>query len=105
MVVRDGVGGAIDHEETRAIPARGWGLCDEMRRQVVVEAVGRERHGNRRQENEACAYLLGEFLPLFLQRRCSSVVEQRFRKAWVVGSIPTIGSSRMRGETGVFFTA
>src|SRR6185295_9517451 len=33
----------------------------------------------------------GSFIQL--QRRCSSVVEQRFRKPWVAGSIPAIGSS------------
>jgi hypothetical protein len=36
-------------------------------------------------------------------RRCSSVVEQRYRKPQVVGSTPTIGSRVLRGKTGVFY--
>jgi hypothetical protein len=62
-VVSDGASGSIDDHETRGITTGCGGLCDEMRRQRIVEEMGRERHGR---ENEACDCRDGEFLPLFL---------------------------------------
>jgi len=50
-VVRDGAGGAVDDHQARGVATRGGSLRDEVRRQGVIEEIGRERHGR---ENEAC---------------------------------------------------
>jgi len=50
-MVSQGAVGAINDKETRGIATRGRRLRDEVRRQVVIEEIGRKRH---RKENEAC---------------------------------------------------
>lgn len=85
-------GGSVDHEQSRRVAARGRGLSNELVGQREIEKIsGEGRHvktGDKRLAPEGRPSLLPRS-----QGRCSSVVEQRFRKAWVVGSIPTIGSS------------
>ena len=95
-------GVAVNDEQPRGVAARGGSLGDEALGQGVVEEIGGKRRHRAWRKAAKKSGGRGKKLALPSRaslfpcsswpRRCSSVVEQRYRKPLVVGSIPTIGS-------------
>ena len=59
----------------------------------VLRKVNKIRHGEKKRKNVIDLPLKkGTLIDLIEQAEIAQLVEQRFRKAWVVGSSPTFGS-------------
>ena len=89
--VGERAGGAVDDQQPGAIALRGGSLSDEAGWQVIVEKIGGQR---RHAANEGLRSPGARVSSApYARANIAQLVEQRFRKAWVVGSNPTVGSS------------